>query len=70
MNDAGTRQLLPVLGDEEVAGARPAGDEPGAGALVTERGNLPLEALGGGATSRWRRSASTPASPACWPRWC
>jgi Ca-activated chloride channel family protein len=46
MKDAGARQALPVLGDEEIARGRPAGDEPGAGTLVTERGNLPLEALG------------------------
>jgi Ca-activated chloride channel homolog len=46
MKDVGTRQTLPVLGDEEVARGRRAGDEEGAGTLVTERGNLPLEALG------------------------
>ena len=45
MKDVGTRQALPVLGDEEIARGRPAGDEPGAGTLVTEGGNLPLEAL-------------------------
>jgi Ca-activated chloride channel homolog len=45
MKDPATRQALPVLGDEEIA-HRPEGDEPGAGTLVTERGNLPLEALG------------------------
>jgi Ca-activated chloride channel family protein len=44
MKDAGTERALPILGDEEVA-RRPADDEPGAGTLVTERGNLPLEAL-------------------------
>src|SRR6266704_2230075 len=46
MKDMGRRQVLPVLGDEEIARGRPTGDEPGAGTLVTERGNLPLEALG------------------------
>jgi len=46
MKDAGTGEALPTLGDEEIARWRPAGDEPGAGTLVTERGNLPLEAVG------------------------
>ncbi len=46
MNDAGTRGTLPLVGDEEITRGRPAGDEPGIGALVTERGNLPLEGLG------------------------
>src|SRR6266496_4093698 len=46
MKDAGTGEALPMLGDEEIARWRPAGDEPGAGTLVTERGNLPLEAVG------------------------
>jgi Ca-activated chloride channel homolog len=37
---------LPLLTDEEVArGTAPAGDEAGVGALATERGNLPLEAI-------------------------
>ena len=37
---------LPLLTDEEVArGTAPAGDEAGVGALATERGNLPLEAV-------------------------
>jgi Ca-activated chloride channel homolog len=45
MKDAVTRHALPVLGDEEIVARQPS-DEPGAGTLITERGNLPLEALG------------------------
>jgi Ca-activated chloride channel family protein len=40
-----TTSQLPLLPAEEVARARPADDEPGAGALATARGNLPLEAI-------------------------
>ncbi|HYT24917.1 MAG TPA: VIT domain-containing protein, partial [Actinomycetota bacterium] len=40
-----TSRPLPLLTDDEVARAVPAGDEAGAGALSTERGNLPLEAV-------------------------
>ncbi|HZD74000.1 MAG TPA: VIT domain-containing protein, partial [Actinomycetota bacterium] len=45
MNDVRTGQALPVLADEEIV-AWPRSDEPGAGTLATERGNLPLESLG------------------------
>jgi Ca-activated chloride channel homolog len=44
VNDA-IRPALPVLADEEIA-RWPEPGEQGAGTLVTERGNLPLEALG------------------------
>jgi Ca-activated chloride channel homolog len=36
---------LPLLSDHEVAASGQAGEEPGVGAIATERGNLPLEAV-------------------------
>jgi Ca-activated chloride channel family protein len=40
-----TTSHLPLLPDDELARLLPPGDEPGVGALATERGNLPLEAI-------------------------
>jgi Ca-activated chloride channel family protein len=40
-----TTARLPLLDDDQLARLLPAGDEPGVGALATERGNLPLEAI-------------------------
>ncbi|HEX6674285.1 MAG TPA: VIT domain-containing protein [Actinomycetes bacterium] len=40
-----TTAHLPLLPDDQLARLLPAGDEPGVGALATERGNLPLEAI-------------------------
>src|SRR6266511_1637070 len=40
-----TNARLPLLPDDQLARLLPAGDEPGVGALTTERGNLPLEAI-------------------------
>jgi Ca-activated chloride channel homolog len=40
-----TTSRLPLLPDDELARLLPPADEPGAGTLATERGNLPLEAI-------------------------
>src|SRR6266498_1926749 len=40
-----TTTRLPLLPDHQLARLLPPGDEPGVGALATERGNLPLEAI-------------------------
>jgi Ca-activated chloride channel homolog len=40
-----TTTRLPLLPDDELARILPADDEGGVGALATERGNLPLEAI-------------------------
>jgi Ca-activated chloride channel family protein len=40
-----TTTRLPLLPDDELARVLPADDEGGVGALATERGNLPLEAI-------------------------
>jgi Ca-activated chloride channel homolog len=40
-----TTSRLPLLPDDELDRLLPPGDEPGAGTLATERGNLPLQAI-------------------------